>query len=272
MNNEHVSMREWIGTLPKRGRFSFSHQELAATFPEKSPAAIKGTLARMSASNTIQSVWRGYYAIVLPDYGLRGIIPPSEYIGQLMAYVGVDYYVALLSASLIHGAAHQMPQTFQFMSNKVMHAKRMHGIHLEPVFKKHFPANYLMEKNAKSGMIKVSSPELTALDLMIYQDRAGGISNCATVIGELAEWINFEAVGTDIFDGIPVSAVQRLGFILGSVLGEKDSAGALRQKANDAGLEFYRVPLMPRQGAYERNQNVDTIWKIVLNYDVEADL
>jgi hypothetical protein len=86
MNFENASVREWISTLPKQGRFPFSHRELAAAFPEKSPSVIKGTLARMSASNAIQSVWRGYYAIVLPDYGLRGIIPPTEYIGQLMAY------------------------------------------------------------------------------------------------------------------------------------------------------------------------------------------
>jgi predicted transcriptional regulator of viral defense system len=272
MNHENVSVREWINALPKRGRFSFSHQELVASFPDKSPTAIKGTLARMSASNDIQSVWRGYYAIVLPDYGLRGIIPPSEYIGQLMAYAGAEYYVALLSAALIHGAAHQMPQTFQFMSNKIMHSKRMHGIHLEPVFKKRFPSNYLVEKNAKSGVIKVSSPELTALDLMIYQNRAGGIGNCATVIGELAEQIDFEAAGADFFNGIPVSAVQRLGFILDSVLGEKDLADTLRQKAKAAGLEFYRVPLATQQGAYEQNREVDAIWKIVLNYDVETDL
>jgi predicted transcriptional regulator of viral defense system len=272
MNRENVSVREWISALPKRGRLSFSHHELAAAFPEKSPAAIKGTLARMSASNAIQSVWRGYYAIVLPDYGLRGIIPPSEYIGQLMAYTGAEYYVALLSASLLHGAAHQMPQRFQFMSNKIMHPKKTHGIHLEPVFKKRFPTNYLIEKNAKSGMIKVSSPELTALDLMIYQDRAGGISNCATIIGELAEQIDFEAVDVDIFDGIPTSAVQRLGFILGPVLGEKGPADTLRRKARVAGLEFYRVPLATRQGVHEQNRNIDTIWKIVPNYDVEADL
>jgi hypothetical protein len=59
----------------------------------------------------------------------------------------------------------------------------------------------------------VSTPEATAVDLVGYQHRAGGLAAVATVLAELAEQIDPEkfpiAAGT-----APVAWVQRLGYLL----------------------------------------------------------
>lgn len=41
--------------------------------------------------------------------------------------------------------------------------------------------------NARRGPLRVSSPEATALDLVGYASRAGGLDPVATVLAELSE-------------------------------------------------------------------------------------
>ncbi|MEF8985500.1 MAG: type IV toxin-antitoxin system AbiEi family antitoxin [Bacteroidales bacterium] len=47
-----------------------------------------------------------------PEYSSRGVLPPVLFIHQLMQYIGKSYYIGLLSAAALHGAAHQQPQEF----------------------------------------------------------------------------------------------------------------------------------------------------------------
>jgi predicted transcriptional regulator of viral defense system len=190
-----------------------------------------------------------------------------------MRYLGKPYYVALLSAADLYGASHQKPQTFTFISDQVLHPKVKNTIRLEPAMKRHIPNKYLVKMNTQSGSITVSTPELTALDLLTYQKKAGGINNIATVLGELAERMNFEKVEADFFSGVPVAAIQRLGFLLDVIVGQKLLADCFFEKIQTARLFFRKTPLV----AHLQNNKMgeypfDTKWKIVINYKVEPDI
>jgi len=63
------------------------------------------------------------------------------------------------------------------------------------------------------GTLLVSSPEATALDLVGYAHHAGGLSQVATVLSELAERIDPEKLAAAARTA-PVAWAQRLGYLL----------------------------------------------------------
>ena len=99
-----------------------------------------------------------------------------------MNYLDQPYYIGLLSAASIHGAAHQQPMSFQIVTNQPtrdMHAGKIsmqffmsNKIHNMPV----------IEKQTETGTMKVASPETTAFDLIRYQANVGHLSNVATLV------------------------------------------------------------------------------------------
>ena len=275
----YSKVRNWVEDLPKMGKSSFSIADAKEQFPDMPFYNIKNGLYRLTKTGKINSVWHGFYTISLPEYGLSGIAPPSEYIGQLMKYIGAHYYVGLLSAAAIQGAAHQSPQVYQVVCEKHLREKKSHGVKLEMIAKKLIQNSYLIEKNVNSGVIMVSSPELTAIDLLLYPNRAGGISHIATILSELAENLDYTKIEKSFFYGIPTSTIQRLGFILDEVLEEKNVSDILFDKAKTFGLTFRKNPLVHssnmKKHVASSNKNLfqySKKWKIEINSDVEPDI
>jgi predicted transcriptional regulator of viral defense system len=255
------------------GKNSFSLSEVNEKFAHKSPSQIKNALNRLVKSGKVVSVWRGFYVIMLPEYGLRGIIPPTEYIDHLMKHLGKNYYVAILSAASLQGASHQKQQVFSFVCDQILHPKTKNEISLAPLLKKRIPHSYVEKKNVKSGTINVSTPILTAIDLVLYPQKSGGWGNVATVLSELAESIELNNLGSDFFSFAPVSAVQRLGYLLDNVIGETTLADSLMASAEAASLNFRKIPLVSHLDADGlNNYHYNTKWKIVINEEIEDDL
>jgi predicted transcriptional regulator of viral defense system len=267
---EYTQVSRWVSDLPRRGQTAFSLAEAIRQFPGKPAATVKSALARLAKAGEICSVWKGFYAIVLPEYGLRRIVPPLDYIDLLMKHLGRGYYIALLSAAAMHGASHQAPQAFEFVSDGVLHPKTKNGTRLLPVYKKRLPMNYVIQKNVRTGVVLISTPELTALDLLIYQEKSGGLNAIATVLAELSESLDFSRVSADFFAGVPAPAVQQLGCLLGEVLGERALAEELHRQAMAAGVVFRKHPMA--KGADQSGCPVSDAWKIIINYEVETDV
>jgi len=262
-------LRHWVDALPKTGRSSFSLEDARTQFPDVSDVNMRNALYGLSMAGKVRSVWRGFYAIVLPEYGFEGNVPPVEYINQLMTYIKADYYVALLSAASYQGASHQSPQVFQVMSNKHMRSKNASGSRLDFIFKKNMPASCIDQKVVNSGHINVSAPALTALDLVRYPLRSGGVSRVAAVLSELIDSIDFDILNADLLRNESRVAVQRLGYLLEGTLGEVELAQSLYEKSAEAGLSFSRANLV--NGDTKQKLGYDGKWKIVVNYDVEVD-
>ena len=269
--DEYKQIRYWVEDLPKQGRNTFSLLELEEKFPAKPPSQIKNALNRLVVSNRIKSVWRGFYAVVLPEYGLKGIIPPTEYIDHLMNHLNKDYYVATLSAAALQGASHQKPLAFTFVCNKILHPKEKDDTRLEPLLKKRIPRKYVEIKNVNSGTINISTPILTAIDLVLYPLKSGGFGNIVTVLAELSENIESNSFDIDFFDFVPASVVQRLGFLFDYVLGENRLADDLLEKANSASVKFRKTNLATYRSMNATNY-YNTKWKIVVNEEVEPDI
>lgn len=82
------------------------------------------------------------------EHRVAGAPPPSWYIDALMQHHKQPYYVALLSAAALHGAAHQQPQTFQVMTNKP----------LRPILVGRARVNFFVKKNIEdTAVVKIKT-------------------------------------------------------------------------------------------------------------------
>ncbi|KAA6346325.1 hypothetical protein EZS27_006154 [termite gut metagenome] len=269
---QYSKVRYWIEDLPKRGKIVFSQQEVENQFPELSLDNIRNSLYRLVAKGKIQSVWHGFFVIVPVEYGLKGIVPPIEYIDQLMRYLGKGYYIALLSAAALQGASHQQPQEFTVISNSDnLRDKKKKDVKINFITKKNIPTQYLTNLMTNSGYVNVSIPELTCFDLIIYAKNAGGINRVSTILNELAESINLEKLDMNFFKLFNSSAIQRLGYLL-DLLGFEDLANTLEQKTKQAGIKFRKCSL----SVVSKNTNlsdykINNKWKIIINEEIEID-
>ncbi|MDR0506084.1 MAG: type IV toxin-antitoxin system AbiEi family antitoxin [Dysgonamonadaceae bacterium] len=263
---------DWIEYLPKIGQITFSKEDVRRQFPNLTNHNIQNTLNRLAQKRKIQSVWRGFWVIVPVEYGLKGVVDPIEYIEQLMKFLVQNYYIGLLSAAAIHGAAHQLPMELMLVTeSNQLRVKIKNDVKISFVAKKKIPANYLQQITAKSGYIPVSTPELTAIDLLLYVKNIGGINRVATVLNELAEVIDFHKIETDFFQYANTADIQRLGYLL-EMLGFEEIADTLYQKSCEAHQKFRKYPLcVKRRNDKISDFQINDKWKIIINEEIEID-
>src|SRR6266581_1633070 len=166
-NRPHVTAREYIADLAARGRYHFVSADAQSALGV-SPA-------------------RGFYVIVPPEYQALRCLPADQFIPDLMKRLDVSYYAGLLSAAQYHGAAHHRPQEFQVCLPAHRRPIQCGAVRVVFIVRKQIADCPVQPFNTPRGTILVSTPEATALDLVGYAHRAGGLDNTATVISELAE-------------------------------------------------------------------------------------
>ena len=264
------SVSEWVDELLSKGKNAFALQQVKESFPQHSEAALKRSLNRLSTKNRIVSVHKGYYVIVSYEYAAKGIVPPLLYIDGLMKFLNRPYYVSLLSAAALYGAAHQAPQVF--MVNTTFPALRpsaKKNSKVKFISVKKIPAALLEQKKTESGYIQVSSPELTAIDLVNFAKHIGGLSRAATILNELAEEIRFEKINEQLAQFAETATLQRLGYIADQILHKKELADAIENLCKRMNLKFFRVSLMIKGNRYGYACNER--WKVIENSQIEID-
>ena len=221
-----MNIREWIHSREIRGKSTFSIADVKDAFIERPARSINTELSRQVSRGRVQSVYRGFYVIVPVQYQLKGVVPPAYYIDSLMDYVGKPYYVGLLSAAAMHGAAHQRAMKTQVMT--VMPRIKASGKNsfLDWNYRQEIPEAFIMKKNAEIGTLRYSGPELTAIDLVQFASHVGGYQRASTVLAELMDSVDIERMH-GLISFTSVTTIQRLGYLLEYVLSRQDQADAL---------------------------------------------
>lgn len=256
---------EYVDGLQKQGRYHFTTEEISSAL-SRDGAAVLLPLHRLKRKGRIASPQKGFHVIVPPEYRALGCLPAEQFIPQLMDHVNEPYYVALLSAAQIHGAAHHRPQRFQVMVRTSRRPILCGRVSVEFHVRTNIEDATIAVMNTPRGHLRVASPETTALDLIGYQRNVGGLDNVGTILSELAEAISGSAL-VDQAKTVPVAWVQRLGFLLERVE-RSDIANQLQPLVVDHARRVVPLdPALPMTGA-PRSTN----WKIAINVDVEPDL
>jgi predicted transcriptional regulator of viral defense system len=102
---------DYLKEVRAQGRYAFTLEELQEKFELQYPA-IKQKLYRLKLKNEVLQIRQGFYVIIPPEYSKQGTLPPYLFIDDLMKSLNKPYYVSLLSAATLYGAAHQQPMGY----------------------------------------------------------------------------------------------------------------------------------------------------------------
>ncbi len=267
---ENRKISAWVNHQLVKGRFSFSLNYLHNVLPEKSDLSIKLALKRLVDKGKIISISKGFYSIIPPAYQNFGILPPSMFMDDLMGYLKRPYYISLISAAALHGAAHQQPQIhFVCTTLPSMRDTNKKGIRIKYVSKRNFPESHLIQKKTESGYVSVSDPILTCLDLINYHKTIGGFNRAATVINELSEEIAASEISNKTLHLAANANIQRLGYLWEYECDQVGLANALFKimKDRSRSLKTYKLnPSRELQKQINRNR-----WSVNVNTKIEID-
>ena len=261
------SIDRWVDGLQAHGRYTFTRTEAAIAI-HRSDLRLTKALGRLVRKRRIVSPRRGFYVIVPLEFSIPGAPPADWFIDRLMGFIGHRYYVGLLTAAAIHGAAHQQPQQFQVVAEVPLRPVSVGRVRITFVKKAGIAVCPTVQVNTSTGTMTVGTPEVTALDLVRYPAQAGGLDNVATVLAELAEQVEPSRFVEVIEEtGVESSVVQRLGFLL-DLVEQHDVASVLATWVGDRSPTVVSLrPNRPTSGA-----RTDARWRLRVNDRVEPDL
>lgn len=270
MNIKALRLEEWVNQQTSLGEHAFSLDKALKAFSQISEEATKRALARLTKKGKILSIHKGYYLIIPTLYQNKGILPPILFINDLMKYLERPYYIGLLSAAQMHGAAHHAPQEFYVFTNRpAMRPLQKKGVKINFIGINKIHVGFLQERKTESGYIKISSPILTAIDLIDFDYAVGRISRVSTVLNELAESLKPEDFNTNLLEIARISTLQRLGYILENIIQQPELAKSLWDLLSQTEKKPQRIKL--HSHGKSSGYPVDKKWQVIINATIEID-
>ena len=277
LKSPHLSLNfkhEMIRQLPDKllrllsiGRLTFSKDEVSSLLG-MSPSAFEDASQRAISRGRLLRPRRGFYVVIPPQDMAYGAPPATQVIDDLMAHEGAPYYVGLLKAAELHGAAHQAVMAFQVVSSKRMPSIPYGRGVIDFFYNGTMPPDELIErKQTDAGFFSVSSAALTAADLLRYPRASGSIDAAASVIANLVEQIESSALA-GLRGVIPTPTLQRLGYVLDQVGAAELANEVDKAIAGDSRrVELDTFVATPQGGS----ETLDDRWKVVVRRPLELD-
>ncbi len=267
MNTTAVQPGALADWLLSQGRHFITTAE-AATVLGVAPTRVPASLERAREAGKMISVTKGGWVPVPPGHRSAGAPPASHYIDQLMIHLGHDYYVAMLSAAAIHGASHQSPMVFQVVTPARLRERRIGRSRIQFLQRSDIESRPRERHTVPTGRITVSTAEVTVLDLVESPQHAGGLSNVATIIGDLLDDKKLDPGGlVDAARNYPSPVAQRVGYLVDLMADETGTSLNTDPLQQHVASSRYHE-LSPGHGDGERDQR----WHVIINSDIEHEL
>lgn len=260
-------LEDYLNEIRSQGRYAFTWSEVKEKF-DLSDKALNQNLYRLKAKKKLAQIRKGFYAIITPEYSSYGMIPMHLFIDDLMKSLNKRYYVGLVSAAALHGAAHQQPmESFIITEKPALRDIKNKKIKINFLVKKEWSNEDILQKKTDAGSINVSSPELTALDLFYYLDSVG-VNRTTTILKELVVEMK-PSVLLKVAKRYPqTAAIQRLGFVLDKEIQDQK----LVQPLFDLLKERRHFPVLLSPDKRKKEGDTDAKWKVIKNIEIESDL
>lgn len=254
----------FVERLLGEGRYTFTREEAERRLGRGSMATYFA-LYRLLKSGWLVMPRSGFYVIVDPQHRAAGTLPPEWFIDDLMKYVRRPYYVGLLSAAQLYGAAHHRPQEFQvIIPRRTVRPVRSGNVLIRFYGKGSFDRAWWQEVKTPTGALRASTPATTAWDLVRYPRAAGGLDHVTTVLSELAEQLDAAKLRDTVKRHRDILVAQRLGYLLDKV-GRRDLTKGLAAWVAEAPVRPLD-PSAPAGGARKSRK-----WHLVVNAQVEPE-
>ena len=182
-----------------------------------------------------------------------------------MAHRGMPYYVGLLSAAQYHGAAHHRPQVLQVMTDRARRPIRCGAVAVDFITRARLADVPATTFDSPRGSVLASTVEATAVDLVGFMGRAGGVDRVAGMLSELSQRLD-PGLLADAARSASVPWAQRLGFLL-EFVGAGDRCGPLNDHVRQRARNYSKlVPSTPKVGAARSRD-----WRLFVNARVEVE-
>ena len=258
-----------LDAAERAGKLNLRTDDIRRALPHVSQEALRQALYRQQRRGRLIRLSRGsdHWLIVPLQYAAAGAPPLETWLDRYMSKtLGLPYYVALLSAAETYGAS-----PYAVMVTQVMVPNRRRPITVgrhEIVFHtrsriEHMPTRW---HETPDGRLKVSTPELTALELVRRETASGGMSRVREVLRAL--WPSCTPRGlSEALEALQeVPTAQRLGALL--ALDDQDAlASSVRKWLGDKPLRI--VPLEGGQTS-DTSSGVDIAFKVRLPADLHS--
>jgi hypothetical protein len=257
------SLSAVLDAAERAGRLDVRTSELAAALPGSSLEALRQALHRQQARGRIVRVSRGsgHWVIVPLQYAASGAPPLQTWLDRYLSKsIRTPYYVGLLSAAKTYGASIRAVVATQVMVPTPRRRVTL-GQH-ELVFHSRAEVERMPTRwhETPEGRFKVSTAELTALELVRRAPQVGGIARVREVLQSLCRACALDTLreALDAADDVPTA--QRFGALMAAE-GEVDLAQSAKRwlqgrKTRSIPLEA-GLPLM--EGA-----SLDNVFKVWL--------
>lgn len=272
MQQEPSSLQDYVLRLQSEGRITFTRAEAIRALSVSDAAFLKAA-ERLQKRKLLLNPKHGFYVVVSAQYLSWGAPPPSSYIDDLMRHEHRPYYVGLLKAAELHGASHHAVMEFQVVTDRQFRRIKAGRSIIAFYYRKDLKIleSHLSPHKTDTGHMMVSSPELTAFDLLRYAHAVGGVDAIATVLSDLKEKLDGQKLAL-LAPLMERAYVQRLGYLL-----ERLDCAQAAAPLHDylASKPYPWSELQPRaraQGekgsdAVERNER----WRIIVHRHPEID-
>ena len=145
-----------------------------------------------------------------------GCPPASWFIDALMKYLDRTYYVGILTAAALYGAAHQQPMVFHVVADRPTRPMQAGRVQIEVHASRLVTSMPVRQVQTETGTMVAGTPETTAFDLVRFFSAAGHWNNVATLLSELAEELDGVKL-VEVAEQVRLPDVQRLGYLLTAV-------------------------------------------------------
>lgn len=232
-------------------------------------STLRKEISRFIANGEVFQLRQGFYLIIPPRYHKFGKLPVQLYVDKLFRFLEKRYYLGLYSAAAYHGAGHQkIQQDYILTTAPALRDIDKNKTKLRFFLTKHWPEKNLMDGKSDAGYFKVSSPALTAADLLYHHQKIGGINRMLSNIEELTEEISKTDV-ENLLSWYPhKSTLQRLGFLLEAFHVDESITNLLFDHLCQE--NFYSILLSPKKDL--KAGKTGNRWKVDTNIHLESDL
>ncbi|MCL4552519.1 MAG: type IV toxin-antitoxin system AbiEi family antitoxin [Candidatus Marsarchaeota archaeon] len=256
--------KDFVQSKLERGYYTFSLKEAEDVIGtgEKTWEAIN----RLAKQGWLFSPSKGFYVIIDPQHQSSGFLPVEWFIDDWMKHLGGEYYLGMLTAAMLHGASHHKPQQTQVVRDKTFQDVDKGPYHISFFYKKAIPENCCEQRQSPAGYYRISTPEITAYDILRYPRACPSLDLAATVLQELGEKINPDNLAALADSGAETAVLQRLGWMLDNT-GWAEKADSLADRLKGKHMVWRAIRTdMPKDGPR------DPRWRVIANVEIEADL
>ncbi|MCK5400146.1 MAG: type IV toxin-antitoxin system AbiEi family antitoxin [Flavobacteriaceae bacterium] len=263
-----MNAKEFIKHLLSIENYSFSLEEITQHTDGKG-TSLKFELARLIDKKEIVNLRKGFYLIIPPRYSKQGQLPIQLYIDKLFKSLNRNYYLGFYSAAKFHGASHQQAQREYVMIEKPkLNDIEKNDLNIRFFTTSNWSNKNILEKKSDAGIFKISSPALTAVDLIHHQTKLGGLNRMLAILEELSEEIDQNDIA-ELLTWYPhKSTLQRFGFLLEELQVDKNLSKQVMEYLQQS--KYFPVLLSPK--TKQKAGAVNNIWKVDVNIKLESDL